>query len=1184
MLDQSVPADHEYPVHGTGDQVYFYDDYDYTISDTDSKDDDGFESYVETTVNPGPWGLVLTTLVSFFLMAMIPLFVVMGEKWKSCRKRRRQLRQEGILLSEDDDDDEDASQRTIPKNDNDYSRQSTVSDQLPKRKARNEEKEIVFATNPLLGINCFGSIGSSSSVSNYNGDDDHNRQQLETLSASAVQTSLLDLFTGGTHTLSTTQSPHLAGMHSTNELPGVKANINIDARVGALLKHSDDEDLHVASSQNATEPSSLILAEGNSVNGKSCGDDLVETKTESIVQRHDLLGVGIYQGAAQDNAAISRFEKFGGGAEGDKGMAKETARSNDKTPFCGGASSSPAKLMVRCDSQMSDNCHPKNLDNAESEIQNGSTVTTPESSNLPLDNDNVASILDGSNQHNLPCVSVPSNHEKASFDNHSASSSSYVDLFCAESAKNGDERDLIHDANGARLVELGGYLPHALTAGATNQSRGHQNPNPMNGLREGEQSADDDTHDGSSVSSLKAPSIASLKAPSVASSKAGSSVASSKVGSVASSVAASVYSFTGLASLQVVVDEYVSSGEIWHPKGKDQRRLKGAAQVVDVILHGKGAELVDEAAELDSLNDEVNAGNKMRMTQGGSDVLKARSSRHHPSNLVLVTGLQQYKFYRCDGDMKGILKLALPFTIHTFVMHVFSLMELAVVGRLVGTADLSALFVVDLVFSLSTMFIAGAVASLFTLCSHAVGGKRYYLAGQYVQIAVIFYQVLFIPFIVIWWFLLDDVVLLFGFDQQVAEIAVSYAQILYITYLFKVYGEGLNYILEVTGYEVHTAVFAIVKQGAIFAAIFFMAKYGEPSLREIALIRLGMEILFMVAFVALILRGRWLEKEYWSGMVGNFAFSNREAVRIFLRTSLPLALGYIMSTGEWEVLTVFAGFMGPAEVSAWGLVGWLWEAIEEISLALADAAEVQVAKMVGSGQPYRARGIANKSLYLGTIISLVFSIPIIGMRNVLPRCFTTDETLQRMLSELLPYIGIGNIALMFGSMCWTILGAQGRYALATAVGFLGSWFVTLPLSTITTFVFDLDLQSMAGAVVVGYAFSGALNASLVMRSNWDKISARVIKDTNKGAGYEDVTPPLSGSAALADVDYDDFGWDELPDYAQSAAALLGYSKCIWDKGLEPFTSDYTWDELDPEQREAATTLGYNEEKWNDDDR
>lgn len=65
--------------------------------------------------------------------------------------------------------------------------------------------------------------------------------------------------------------------------------------------------------------------------------------------------------------------------------------------------------------------------------------------------------------------------------------------------------------------------------------------------------------------------------------------------------------------------------------------------------------------------------------------------------------------------------------------------------------------------------------------------------------------------------------------------------------------------------------------------------------------------------------------------------------------------------------------------------------------------------------------------------------------------------------------------------------------------------------------------------------------------------------------------------------YDDYDWDELPKEVQKAAAILGYTKEIWDKDKDPESFESDWDELTPEEQNAAAVLGYNQLTWDEDD-
>ena len=135
---------------------------------------------------------------------------------------------------------------------------------------------------------------------------------------------------------------------------------------------------------------------------------------------------------------------------------------------------------------------------------------------------------------------------------------------------------------------------------------------------------------------------------------------------------------------------------------------------------------------------------------------------------------------------------------------------------------------------------------------------------------------------------------------------------------------------------------------------------------------------------------------------------------------------------------------------------------------------------------------ANKATYLGVFLALFLSCFLFILGDNIPTWLTTDPTLQRLLAELIPLFGIGNICLTVGTMAWTAVGAQGRYRLATLVGFSGSWLLTIPLAAISSVVMNIDLQGQTAAVVIGYMASGTINAYLLFTSDWERLSEEVI--------------------------------------------------------------------------------------------
>ena len=108
-----------------------------------------------------------------------------------------------------------------------------------------------------------------------------------------------------------------------------------------------------------------------------------------------------------------------------------------------------------------------------------------------------------------------------------------------------------------------------------------------------------------------------------------------------------------------------------------------------------------------------------------------------------------------------------------------------------------------------------------------------------------------------------------------------------------------------------------------------------------------------------------------------------------------------------------------------------------------------------------------------------------------------DPTLKRMIFEQIPLVGVGQIAMALGTVCWSVVGAQGRYRLATAVEFVGGWFISIPLCVVFVLGFNFNLQGLVACLVFGHCLSGTANAYITFRSPWQKLSDIVVERNKK---------------------------------------------------------------------------------------
>lgn len=225
-----------------------------------------------------------------------------------------------------------------------------------------------------------------------------------------------------------------------------------------------------------------------------------------------------------------------------------------------------------------------------------------------------------------------------------------------------------------------------------------------------------------------------------------------------------------------------------------------------------------------------------------------------------------------------------------------------------------------------------------------------------------------------------------------------------------------------------------------------------------------------------------------------------------LATAGPMGVAYFLNYGQWDVLTLFVVALGPAEMVAWAMLGYLWSILKYISDGFADAAESRSALHLVLNEPNLARVSAGKSHFLGFFSSILVTSVIFLIGMELSKAMSPDPTLQRLVIEIFPQLGIGNVVQASGVVSASVLGAQERGGIAMLVQLVGSWCVTMILGSVFTLGFQIDLQGLASAVVLGLGLSSAGNSYLLLRSEWDFIASSLSRRIFSEQVLDEETP------------------------------------------------------------------------------
>jgi len=138
----------------------------------------------------------------------------------------------------------------------------------------------------------------------------------------------------------------------------------------------------------------------------------------------------------------------------------------------------------------------------------------------------------------------------------------------------------------------------------------------------------------------------------------------------------------------------------------------------------------------------------------------------------------------------------------------------------------------------------------------------------------------------------------------------------------------------------------------------------------------------------------------------------------------------MMAYGEWQVLTILAAHNGQSEVAAFGLLGTLWETFESFTERIGEAAIIRVGYFLGKGNPRSAKMSGYRSAMIGTMMACIVTSIFWIFGNEIPRWFSNDPGVQKAMLGSIPLMGVGNLSMVTGMVCWSVIGAQGRYSIA----------------------------------------------------------------------------------------------------------------------------------------------------------
>ena len=499
-----------------------------------------------------------------------------------------------------------------------------------------------------------------------------------------------------------------------------------------------------------------------------------------------------------------------------------------------------------------------------------------------------------------------------------------------------------------------------------------------------------------------------------------------------------------------------------------------------------------------------------------------------------IRGIDTYReVVQCDRETRMITSIALPATWETMLELTTEAIQIALISQYLGQDALDAYAVVEGCLFVAYNIGSGLADAEEILVCQALGKEDTFLAGQYALLSITTHLASVAPVYIILIFFIGAITIGLGLNAEVANIAMLYIPVLTLSHFISdSFIDTISSLLRCSGKYLQMAII-----DSIFNVLHIMMVAAGVVFFDVGLVGMAwIEVLNAVAYGVFIFAysssKEWLQP-FWGGLTDVRVLLSLKSFKGMIGLAFPLALNEFISSSEWSILSLFAGYIGGLYLNAWTILGSLWSLFSYAPEGINNAVVMRLALHLGRGDPRSAKVTGYKCLAYSGVLSLLVSAMFYIWHHEIIALFTNSPLISAFLGKTVVLIAVGNVIVGLGGTASAILTAQGRPGIATWINGVSVWGISIPLSALFTFGLHYNITGLVCSMLSAYTTSSLIILALVFTTNWAKASMEVIA----AEAEEEGSFCSDDSSTIAEVS------SASPNYAPTPHAYMYTPEC-----------------------------------------
>ena len=425
---------------------------------------------------------------------------------------------------------------------------------------------------------------------------------------------------------------------------------------------------------------------------------------------------------------------------------------------------------------------------------------------------------------------------------------------------------------------------------------------------------------------------------------------------------------------------------------------------------------------------------------------------------------------------KTMLRFAMPLFLSGLLQMVYNMVDMIVVGQIVGTAGLSAVSIGGEMMMLITFIAMGFSNAGQILISRYVGEKRHDRIGEMVSTLFTLLLSIAVVIMVVFLFTYQNIMAWLNTPDSIWEYTRQYVITCIYGTVF-IYGYNLvSAILRGMGDSKHPFLFiAIASVLNVILDLLFVGPMGMgPQGAALATV-IGQAVSFIFALTLLY---RHREQIHFDFKPSHFRIS-RNVIKPLLSLGIPMVIQSAAITFSMLFVNSYINKYGEVYIAVTGIARKLENMISIVSQAISAAGGAMISQALGAKKTERVPKVFFHALWIVAIPSAIFALITLVKPEWLFGIFTQDPAvLQTVLNEYITVAMIQYLGCTLRPPSFALINGSGNSRMNLAVALMDGVACRIGLSLLLGVVLGWGISgfwygnAISGTIpfVVGFSF------------------------------------------------------------------------------------------------------------------